>query len=309
MSKLAFALACLFQAGNAGETEDAALSMLLLGANPASRYNPLGVGRQTAASTSKATLRSGLPTMTFKRVSDGQNFKWDDATGALRPENDVVSLTARDVVAQQKPPGKPPGMPMVGAGDDKVDVMSRLLRDRIIVLGQQVDDEIANVLVAQMLYLAGDDPTADITMYINSPGGSVSAGMAIFDTMQFIPCDVKTVCFGTAASMGAFLLGAGTKGKRQSLPNSRIMIHQPLGGAQGQADDIEIQAQEILYIRSLLNQYLSDFTGQSLTKIEQDCDRDYFMSAPDAKTYGIIDEVLRSKIPTPNLQRPNLMEA
>jgi ATP-dependent Clp endopeptidase proteolytic subunit ClpP len=215
-------------------------------------------------------------------------------------------------VAQEKEPDKPqPGIniPMVGAGADKVDVMSRLLQDRIILLGSQVDDAIANVLVAQMLYLAGEDPDKDITMYINSPGGSVSAGMAIFDTMQFIPCDVKTVCFGTAASMGAFLLSAGTKGKRQALPNSRIMIHQPLGGAQGQADDIEIQAQEILYIRSLLNSYLSEFTGQQLDKIEKDCDRDYFMSSEDAVKYGIIDSVMPSKIKTPQLKRPNLMEA
>ena len=132
-------------------------------------------------------------------------------------------------------------MPMVGVGDDKVDVMSRLLRDRITMLGTQVDDEIANLLVAQLMYLANEDAGKDITLYVNSPGGSVSAGMAIFDTMQYVPCDVNTVCFGTAASMGAFLLGAGTKGKRRSLPNSRIMIHQPLGGAQGQAADIEIQ--------------------------------------------------------------------
>jgi ATP-dependent Clp endopeptidase proteolytic subunit ClpP len=247
--------------------------------------------------------------MKFKRVSDGQDFKWDPATGALRPVPEVVSMRESDVTSQQRPQGPPKGMPMVGAGDDKVDVMSRLLRDRIIVLGSQVDDDIANVLVAQMLYLAGEDPEKDITMYINSPGGSVSAGMAIFDTMNFIPCDINTICFGTAASMGAFLLGAGTKGKRKALPNSRIMIHQPLGGAQGQADDIEIQAQEILYIRSLLNQYLSDFTGQPLEKIEKDCDRDYFMSAADAKEYRIIDEVLASKIKTPQLKRPNLMEA
>lgn len=211
---------------------------------------------------------------------------------------------------QKEPPKKPPGinLPMVGAGDDKIDVMSRLLRDRIILLGQQVDDEIANVLVAQMLYLAGEDPDADITFYINSPGGSVSAGMAIFDTMNFVPCDINTICFGTAASMGAFLLGAGTKGKRRSLPNSRIMIHQPLGGAQGQADDIQIQAQEILFIRRLLNEYMSDATGQPLDKIEKDTDRDNFMTAAEAKEYGIIDEVLPSKIRIPDLKRPNLMD-
>jgi len=197
----------------------------------------------------------------------------------------------------------PPSLPMVGTGDDKLDVMSRLLRDRIVILGQQVDDEVANRLVAQLLYLANEDPAKDITMYINSPGGSVSAGMAIFDTMNFVPCDVSTVCFGTAASMGAFLLGAGTKGKRRSLPNSRIMIHQPLGGAQGQAADIEIQAKEILFIRALLCEYIADYTGQPVDKIESDCDRDFFMTPREALDYGIIDEVLPSKVrvPTPSV--------
>merc|ERR1719408_898737 len=184
---------------------------------------------------------------------------------------------------------------MVGSGDDKLDVISRLLRDRILLLGQGVDDDVANVLVAQLLYLANEDPTTDITLYINSPGGSVSAGMAIYDTMQFVPCDVATVCFGTAASMGAFLLGAGTKGKRRSLPNSRIMIHQPLGGAQGQAADIEIQAKEILFIRALLCEYIADYTGQPVEKIEDDCDRDFFMTPVEAKDYGIIDEVIQTK--------------
>jgi len=184
--------------------------------------------------------------------------------------------------------------------------MSRLLRDRIVLLGQQVDDEIANTLVAQLLYLANEDPEKDITMYINSPGGSVSAGMAIFDTMQFIPCDVQTVCFGTAASMGAFLLGAGVKGKRKSLPNARIMIHQPLGGAQGQASDIEIQAKEILYIRALLCEYIADYTGQPVDKIEDDCDRDFFMTPEEAKDYGIIDEVLSSKVRIASPAQPML---
>merc|ERR1719214_577800 len=184
---------------------------------------------------------------------------------------------------------------MVGTGDDKLDVMSRLLRDRIVLLGQQVDDEIANTLVAQLLYLANEDPEKDITMYMNSPGGSVSAGMAIFDTMQFIPCDVQTVCFGTAASMGAFLLGAGVKGKRKSLPNARIMIHQPLGGAQGQAADIEIQAKEILFTKAVINMYMADFTGKTQDEILQDCDRDYFMTPEDSVKYGIIDEVVKTK--------------
>merc|ERR1740121_1671017 len=201
----------------------------------------------------------------------------------------------------------PPSLPMVGTGDDKVDVMSRLLRDRIVMLGEQVDDEVANRLVAQLLYLANEDPTQDITMYINSPGGSVSAGLAIFDTMNFVPCDVRTVCFGTAASMGAFLLGAGAKGKRRSLPNARIMIHQLLGGAQGQAADIEIQAKEILFIREVLNTFMADYTGQPVDKIEDDCDRDFFMTPEEAKDYGIIDEVLSSKVRIPNPARPELL--
>ena len=185
-------------------------------------------------------------------------------------------------------PGPRPFVPLptVGAGDDKMDVMSRLLKDRILLLGSGVDDEVANVLVAQLLYLAKEKETSDITLYINSPGGSVSAGLAIFDTMQYVPCDVNTVCFGTAASMGAFLLGAGTPGKRRSLPNARIMIHQPLGGAQGQASDIEIQAKEILFIRSLLNEYISDYTGQPVDKVEDDCDRDFFMTPEEAKEIG-----------------------
>merc|ERR1711871_1319180 len=152
--------------------------------------------------------------------------------------------------------------------------------DRILLLGSEVNDEVGNVLVAQMLYLANEDPDADITLYINSPGGSISSGMAIFDTMQFIPCDISTVCFGMAASMGAFLLGAGTKGKRRALPNSRIMIHQPLGGARGQAADIEIQAKEILFVRAQINAYISSFTDQPIDKVEEDWDRDFFLT-PD----------------------------
>jgi len=211
---------------------------------------------------------------------------------------------------RKDPPGPSPGrfvpLPTVGAGDDKMDVMSRLLKDRILLLGSQVDDEVGNVLVAQLLYLANEDAQKDVTLYINSPGGSVSAGMAIFDTMNYVPPDVNTVCFGTAASMGAFLLGAGAKGKRRSLPNSRIMIHQPLGGAQGQAADIEIQAKEILFIRALLCEYIADYTGQPVEKIEDDCDRDFFMTPEEAKDYGIIDEVLASKIRVPTPARPEL---
>lgn len=187
-----------------------------------------------------------------------------------------------------------------------MDVYSRLAKDRILLLGRQVDDEVANALVAQMLFLSADDPTKDITLYINSPGGSVSAGLAIFDTMQYIPCDVATICFGTASSMGAFLLSAGTKGKRKSLPNSRIMIHQPLGGAQGQAADIEIQAKEILFIRALLNGYLAGATGQDLARIETDTDRDFFMTPEEALEYGIIDEVVETKRSIPKPDKPEI---
>jgi ATP-dependent Clp protease, protease subunit len=188
-------------------------------------------------------------------------------------------------------PRRPPPMPTVeGAKGGQLDVVSRLLKDRILLLGTEVNDEVANVLVAQLLYLANDDPEKEITLYINSPGGSVSAGLAIYDTMKFIPCDVQTVCFGMAASMGAFLLGAGTPGKRKSLPNARVMIHQPLGGARGQAADIEIQAKEILFTKALLNKYIADYTGQPVEKIEEDCDRDFFMTPYEAKDYGIIDE-------------------
>ena len=241
----------------------------------------------------------------------GSPVAWDAARGLyMMPDEDPEIDPRRKPDAPRPSPGRAPmALPTVGAGDDKVDVLSRLLRDRIMLLGSQVDDEVANVLVAQLLYLANEDGNKDITLYINSPGGSVSAGMAIFDTMQFVPCDVNTVCFGTAASMGAFLLGAGTKGKRRSLPNSRIMIHQPLGGAQGQAADIEIQAKEILFIRALLCEYIADYTGQPVEKVEDDCDRDFFMTPEEAKDYGIIDEVLSSKVRVPTPARPELMIA
>lgn len=194
-------------------------------------------------------------------------------------------------------------MPMIDTGSgEKLDVMSKLLQDRIIILAGEVKDETAQVLIAQMLYLSSESKE-DITMYINSPGGSVSAGMAIYDTMQFIPCDISTVCFGMAASMGSFLLSAGTKGKRKSLPNSRIMIHQPLGGASGQAIDVRIQAQEILYMREILNQHLADATGQPMEKILQDCDRDNYMTPEEAKAYGLIDEITPTKS-WPRIQKP-----
>jgi len=235
--------------------------------------------------------------------------RWS-AGGILMPEEPPEIDPRRKEPPSKAPPSRPIlPLPMVGAGDDKVDVISRLLRDRILLLGQQVDDEVANVLVAQLLYLANENADKDITLYINSPGGSVSAGFAIFDTMNFIPGDVNTVCFGTAASMGAFLLGAGAKGKRRSLPNSRIMIHQPLGGAQGQAADIEIQAKEILFIRALLCEYIADYTGQPVDKIEEDCDRDFFMTPEEAKDYGIIDEVLNTKVRIPSPARPELSVA
>lgn len=207
----------------------------------------------------------------------------------------------------KQPMRSPVQLPTVGFGDKQMDVVSRLLSDRILLLGSQVDDERGNVLVAQLLYLSGEDSQKDCTLYINSPGGSVSAGMAIFDTMQYVPCDVGTICFGTAASMGAFLLGAGTEGKRRSLPNSRIMIHQPLGGAQGQAADIEIQAKEILFVRAVLNQYIADFTGQPVEKIADDCDRDFFMTPEEAKDYGIIDEVIMTKRMMTKPPRPELL--
>eukprot|EP00630_Chrysocystis_fragilis_P000617 CAMPEP_0197395228 /NCGR_PEP_ID=MMETSP1165-20131217/6527_1 /TAXON_ID=284809 /ORGANISM="Chrysocystis fragilis, Strain CCMP3189" /LENGTH=255 /DNA_ID=CAMNT_0042920981 /DNA_START=25 /DNA_END=792 /DNA_ORIENTATION=+ len=211
-----------------------------------------------------------------------------------------------EVDPRRRDPGKDPvppvRMPVVDTGDGQMDVISRLLKDRILLLGQQVNDEVANVLVAQLLYLANEDPTKDITLYINSPGGSVSAGMAIYDAMQFVPCDVSTVCFGTAASMGAFLLGAGAKGKRRSLPNARIMIHQPLGGAQGQAADIEIQAKEILFVRQQINTFIAEYSGQDIDKVEEDCDRDFFMSPEEAVDYGIIDEVIKTK--TSHISKP-----
>lgn len=189
----------------------------------------------------------------------------------------------------------PAPIPTVGVGNDQYDVISRLLKDRILLLGTEVNDEVANVMVSQMLYLASEDPDSDITIYINSPGGSVQAGLAIFDTMNFIPCDVNTVCFGMAASMGAFLLSAGTKGKRRSLPNSRIMIHQPLGGAQGEATDLEITAKLILHTKEVLNTYMSAFTDQPIDKLRQDTDRDFFMTPNEALTYGLIDEVIQHK--------------
>ena len=180
-------------------------------------------------------------------------------------------------------------------GERAYDIYSRLLKERIIFLGSGVNDDVSNVIVAQLLFLEAEDPEKDITFYVNSPGGSVTAGMAIYDTMQYVKCDIATLCMGQAASMGAFLLAAGSEGKRYSLPNARIMIHQPMGGFQGQATDIDIQAKEILRMKNDLNQLLAHHTKRTLKKIAADTERDYFMSASEAQTYGIIDKVLTNR--------------
>jgi ATP-dependent Clp protease protease subunit len=182
-----------------------------------------------------------------------------------------------------------------GRGERSYDIFSRLLKDRIILLGTPIDDTIANLIIAQLLFLQMEDAKKDINLYVHSPGGYVTAGLAIYDTIQFLTCDVATYCIGQAASMGAVLLAAGTKGKRYALPNARIMIHQPLGGAQGQASDINIQAKEILRMKARLNEILAHHTGQDFARIEKDTDRDYFMSADEAKTYGLVDEVVKSR--------------
>jgi len=182
-----------------------------------------------------------------------------------------------------------------GRGERAFDIFSRLLKERIIFIGSPIDDAVASLTIAQLLFLEAEDPEKDIFLYLNTPGGYVSAGLAIYDTMQYIKPDVATICMGQAASMGAVLLAAGAKGKRSALPHSRIMIHQPLGGAQGQASDIEIHAKEILTLRQKLNEILSFHTGQPIEKIEKDTDRNYFMSPEEAKEYGLIDEVLVKK--------------
>jgi ATP-dependent Clp protease, protease subunit len=203
---------------------------------------------------------------------------------------DVASIAPSSVV--------PMVVEQSGRGERAFDIYSRLLRERIIFLGTPVDDMVADSIVAQLLFLEAEDQEKDIQLYINSPGGSVTAGMAIYDTMQQVRCDIATICFGLAASMGAFLLSGGAKGKRMSLPSSRIMIHQPLGGAQGQAVDIEIQAKEILYHKRTLNSLLAQHTGQPLEKIEEDTERDFFMSAQEAADYGLIDQVItRQNLP------------
>ncbi|HVY36023.1 MAG TPA: ATP-dependent Clp endopeptidase proteolytic subunit ClpP [Candidatus Paceibacterota bacterium] len=183
-------------------------------------------------------------------------------------------------------------------GERAYDIYSRLLKERIIFLGGVIDDHVANIVIAQLLFLANEDPKKDIQLYINSPGGSVTAGLAIYDTMQFVKPDVQTICVGVAASMGAFLLSGGTKGKRYTLPNSEVMIHQPSGGVEGQATDIEITAKHILKIRQRLNELLAKNTGQKLSQIEADVERDFFMSADEAKKYGIIDAIITKPVST-----------
>ncbi len=190
-------------------------------------------------------------------------------------------------------------VPMViettGRGERAYDIYSRLLKDRIVFIGTPIDDVISNLIIAQILFLQMEDPAKDINIYINTPGGSVTAGLAIYDTIQFVKCDVSTYCVGQAASMGALLLAAGTKGKRFSLPHARVMIHQPWGGAQGSASDISIHAKEILKLKDELNRILAKHTGQPLERIEKDSDRDYFMSAEEAKSYGLLDQVVTPK--------------
>ncbi len=200
-------------------------------------------------------------------------------------------MSSKDVIEPQGLGMVPIVIEQSGRGERAYDIYSRLLRDRVVFLVGPVNEQTANLVVAQMLFLESENPDKDIALYINSPGGSVYAGMAIYDTMQFIKPDVSTICVGMAASMGAFLLAAGARGKRYALPNSRIMIHQPSGGSQGQAADIEIQAREILYLRDRINQILAERTGQTVDKIRADSDRDNFMSAEDALKYGLIDKI------------------
>jgi ATP-dependent Clp protease protease subunit len=207
--------------------------------------------------------------------------------------NDVYELWSETPAAQSPMSYYPPTVIETTArGERAFDIFSRLLRERIIFLGMPIDDAVANLIVAQLLLLEGEDPEKDIRLYVNSPGGSVTAGLAIYDTIQHIRSDVSTICLGQAASMGAFLLAAGSKGKRLALPHARILIHQPLGGAQGQATDIEIQAREILRIKRQLNELLAHHTGQTVKQIEKDTDRDNIMTAEEAKEYGLVDEVI-----------------
>ena len=212
------------------------------------------------------------------------------------PENQIFSHKLPQIFSREEHTISNSAVPMVvetsGVGERMFDVYSRLLRERIIFLGTAIDDKLADAIVAQLLYLEAEDPDKDISLYINSPGGSVYSGLAIYDTIQQIQPDVVTICYGIAASMGAFLLSGGTKGKRMALPNARVMIHQPLGGAQGQAVDIEIQANEILYIKQKLNELIASHTGQPFETIAIDTERDFYMSSVEAKEYGLIDRVI-----------------
>lgn len=212
---------------------------------------------------------------------------------------DVNSITTESPIYSQQDYNKilsyvPTVIEASSRGERSFDIFSRLLRERIIFLGEEIDDEMANSIVAQLLLLDSENPEKDIMLYINSPGGVITAGMAIYDTLKLIKADVSTICLGEAASMGAFLLSAGTKGKRMALPSARIMIHQPLGGAKGQATDIEIEAKEILRMKTMLNELLAQHSGQSIDKIKEDTERDYYMSAQDAVEYGLIDKVISS---------------
>lgn len=225
-------------------------------------------------------VMAGLDAPIEARRSHPIHNRWSGMVGAISG-GVVASPGVLPTVVEQS-----------GRGDRAFDIYSRLLRERIIFLGTGIDDAVADALVAQLLFLEAEDPDKDIQIYINSPGGSVTAGLAIYDTMQQVAPDVVTICYGLAASMGAFLLSGGTKGKRLALPNARIMIHQPLGGAQGQAVDIEIQAKEILYLKDTLNGLMAEHTGQPLEKIAEDTDRDYFLSPAEAVQYGLIDRVV-----------------
>lgn len=228
------------------------------------------------------------PSPTAQRAHPVQNL-WMGA----RPEATIGAPVAAPGVL-------PTVVEQSGKGERAFDIYSRLLRERIIFLGTGIDDAVADALVAQLLFLEAEDPEKDIQIYINSPGGSVTAGLAIYDTMQQVAPDVVTICYGLAASMGAFLLSGGSKGKRLALPSARIMIHQPLGGAQGQAVDIEIQAKEILFLKDTLNGLMAEHTGQPLEKITEDTDRDYFLSPAEAVEYGLIDRVVTETLPSPD---------
>src|SRR5450432_4793086 len=213
----------------------------------------------------------------------------------------------RRIVAPQSNYYVPYVVEQTGRGERSYDIYSRLLKDRIIFLGTAIDDQVANAVIAQLLFLQMEDPKKDIHIYINSPGGSVTAGLAIYDTIQFLTCDVVTYCIGMAASMGAVLLCAGTKGKRFALPNSNIMIHQVLGGAEGQASDVEIRVKHMLKLKNTLNGILSKHTGKPIEQVERDCDRDNFMSAEEAKAYGLVDQVVQSRREIPGVEKSSVV--